>query len=189
MSGAWRRGRDRICSCAPSPQAFPDGGARAVVVGSAMFGEESYERELPALAARLGLAGRVEFRGFREDVWAELASFDVLVHASLISGALRHRWCSRAWRPGCAVIAPDEGGPATMIADGETGVLFRSRERDSLAAAMRELGGDAAARDRLGAAARGVLGDYDPGVVAAQWEQLYGRIGHTDGRLPRPPAT
>ncbi len=167
--------------------AFPDGGARAVVVGTAMFGEESYERELPGLAARLGLAERVEFRGFREDVWDELASFDVLVHASITPEPFG-QVVLEGMAAGLPVIAPDEGGPATMITDGETGVLFRSREQDSLAAAMLALGGDEAARERLGAAAQGVLGEYHPSAVAAHWEELYAQLRHPARRRSRPGA-
>jgi len=55
-----------------------------VLVGTPMFGEEAYELELHALVGQLGIEGRVDFRGFREDIWRELASFDVLVHASVI---------------------------------------------------------------------------------------------------------
>ncbi len=167
--------------------AFPDGGARAVVVGTAMFGEESYERELPGLAARLGLSERVEFRGFREDVWDELASFDVLVHASITPEPFG-QVVLEGMAAGLPVIAPDEGGPATMITDGETGVLFRSREQDSLAAAMLALGGDEAARERLGAAAQGVLGEYHPSAVAAHWEELYAQLRHPARRRSRPGA-
>ncbi len=164
--------------------AFPDGGARAVVVGAAMFGEEDFERELPKLAARLGLGDRVEFRGFREDVWPELASFDVLVHASLTPEPFG-QVVLEGMAAGLPVIAPDEGGPATMIADGETGLLFASRRQDSLAAAMLALGADAAARERLGSAARRVLGDYHPSAVAAQWERLYARLGRAASRRSR----
>ena len=64
--------------------AFAGGPERAVIVGTPMFGEQDYELELHELVASLGLEGRVEFRGFREDIWRELASFDALVHASLI---------------------------------------------------------------------------------------------------------
>ncbi len=35
-------------------RAFPGGDERAVVVGAAMFGEDDFERELRALAERLG---------------------------------------------------------------------------------------------------------------------------------------
>ncbi|HUH80056.1 MAG TPA: glycosyltransferase, partial [Solirubrobacteraceae bacterium] len=119
-------------------EAFPDGEERAVLVGTTMFGEEGYERELHQLVSALGLGGRVEFRGFREDVWPELASFDVLVHASRIPEPFG-TVVLEGMAAGLAVLAPDQGGPAAIITDGETGRLFRSGERDSLAEAMRSL--------------------------------------------------
>jgi glycosyltransferase involved in cell wall biosynthesis len=162
--------------------AFPTGEERAVVVGSAMFGEESYERELHALAASLDIAERVEFRGFREDVWPELASFDVLVHSSVIPEPFG-TVVLEGMAAGLAVIAADEGGPATVIADGETGRLFRSRDLDSLRATMRSLHEDHQQRQRLGAAARRAVSEYHPDVVAQQLERVYERVlDETAGR-------
>jgi glycosyltransferase involved in cell wall biosynthesis len=152
--------------------AFPDGEERAVVVGAPMFGEEDYEREVHQLAASLGLTGRVEFRGFREDIWRELARFDVLVHASVIPEPFG-QVVLEGMAAGLAVLAPDEGGPAAVIADGETGRLFRSRDAGSLAAAMRELSEDGSARERLGASARGAVEPYRPDAVAGRLEQVY----------------
>ncbi len=163
--------------------AFPDGDTRAVVVGAAMFGEESYERALPALAARLGLDGRVELRGFREDVWAELARLDVLVHASVTPEPFG-QVVLEGMAAGLPVIAPDEGGPATTIADGETGRLFRSRDAGALAAAMRALSEDPAERERLGAAARRAAERYHPDAIAARLEQVYERLARP-GTRPR----
>jgi glycosyltransferase involved in cell wall biosynthesis len=153
-------------------EAFSAGEERAVLVGTPMFGEESYEQELHALAASLGIATRVEFRGFREDVWPELASFDVLVHASVIPEPFG-TVVLEGMAAGLAVIAPDEGGPASVIADGETGQLFRSRDQESLAAAMVALRDDPRERERLGAAARGALAEYQPDAVARRLEQVY----------------
>ena len=162
--------------------AFPDGGERAVLVGSAMFGEERYERDLHALAASLGIAERVEFRGFREDVWAELASLDVLVHASVIPEPFG-TVVLEGMAAGLAVIAADEGGPASVIADGQTGRLFRSRDLDSLCAAMRALSEDPSERERLAGAARDAVSDYHPAAVAARLEQVYsGVLGARSGR-------
>jgi glycosyltransferase involved in cell wall biosynthesis len=152
--------------------AFPAGEERAVLVGTAMFGEESYERDLRALAASLGIAERVEFRGFREDVWPELASFDVLVHASVIPEPFG-TVVLEGMAAGLAVIAADEGGPAEVIADGETGRLFSSRDERSLAGAMRALREDPRERERLGVAARGALAEYHPDAVAQQLEHAY----------------
>ena len=182
-SGGSRRGRARISSCAPSPTPSPTA-ERAVLVGAAMFGEESYERELRDLAARLGIAERVEFRGFREDVWRELASFDVLVHASVTPEPFG-QVVLEGMAAGLPVIAPDEGGPATVIADGETGRLFRSRDASSLAAAMRALREDPAERERLGAAARRAAERYHPDAIAEQLEQVYERVVHLRRRARR----
>jgi glycosyltransferase involved in cell wall biosynthesis len=156
-------------------ETFPAGEERAVLVGTAMFGEERFEQELQALAVSLGIAERVEFRGFREDVWPELASFDVLVHASVIPEPFG-TVVLEGMAAGLAVIAADEGGPADVIADGETGRLFRSRDQTSLGAAMRALREDPHERERLGAAAQGALADYHPDAVAARLEAVYERV-------------
>ncbi len=160
--------------------AFPAGSERAVVVGTPLFGEEAYERELHDLASRLGLAGRVEFRGFREDIWPELASFDVLVHASITPEPFG-QVVIEGMAAGLPVIAPDEGGPATMLADGDTGRLFRSRDPDSLAAAMLALRDDPRERERLGTAARGAVADYHPDAVARRIERAYEQVLHKTG--------
>jgi glycosyltransferase involved in cell wall biosynthesis len=166
--------------------AFPAGDERAVLVGTTMFGEEGYERELHELVASLGLGERVEFRGFREDVWPELASFDVLVHASVIPEPFG-TVVLEGMAAGLAVIAADEGGPAEIVADGETGRLFRSRDQGSLAATMRSLGDDARERERLGAAAREALEQYHPDAIAARLEDVYTQVLSARGRSRIPP--
>lgn len=160
-------------------RAFPPGAAtRAVVIGSALFGEHTYERELPALATQLGLDGRVEFRGFRENVWRELATLDVLVHASVTPEPFG-QVVLEGMAAGLPVIAPDEGGPATLIHAGTTGHLFRSRDADALAAAMRQLHDDPAARARLGAAAQLAVAQYHPSALAQRLQQVYECVAPT----------
>jgi glycosyltransferase involved in cell wall biosynthesis len=165
--------------------AFPEGEERAVVVGAAMFGEEGYERELSALAASLGIAERVDFRGFREDVWPELAELDVLVHASVIPEPFG-TVVLEGMAAGLAVIAPDEGGPATVIADGQTGRLFASRDMAALASAMRALRDDPQERERLGSAAQSAVADYHPDAIAGQLERVYERVLAKTGRREDP---
>ena len=124
-------------------EAFPGGTERAVIVGTAMFGEEDYERELPALAAELGLDVRVEFRGFREDIWRELAALDVLVHASLTPEPFG-QVVLEGMAAGLPVLAPDEGAPAGSP-------LTRSM---ALRAAEKDLGEDAQSRAGAGRCGR-----------------------------------
>ena len=158
--------------------AFPAGAERAVLVGTPMFGEQEFERRLHRLVDELGLGDRVEFRGFREDIWQELASFDVLVHASVIPEPFG-QVVLEGMAAGLAVIAPDEGGPASIIDDGRTGRLFASRDEGELAAAMRALREDPSERERLGHQAREAIAAYHPDAVAERlqlvYEQLTGR--------------
>ncbi len=164
--------------------AFPDGSERAVIVGTPMFGEEPFEDELRELSSELGLDGRVEFRGFRDDIWGELASFDVLVHASVIPEPFG-QVVLEGMAAGLAVIASDEGGPAAIISDGRTGLLFHSRDPDSLGDAMRELRDDPQRRERLGGAARTALGIYHPDVIAGQLERVYTELSGISRRRTR----
>jgi glycosyltransferase involved in cell wall biosynthesis len=77
---------------------------------------------------------------------------------------------------GLAVLAPDEGGPAEVIDDRHTGRLFRSRDAESLAAAMVALRADPAERRRLGDAARHAVEDYRPQTLAERLERAYERV-------------
>ena len=164
--------------------AFPTGEERAVIVGAPLFGEEAHELQLRELVTQLGLTERVELRGFREDVWRELASFDVLVHASVIPEPFG-QVVLEGMAAGLAVIAPDEGGPAEVIADGETGRLFRSRDPQALAAAMRALNEQPTERERLGSAALRAVEPYHPARLAGQLEQVYDQVLHEAGSSAR----
>ena len=157
--------------------AFPSdtGAGRAVIVGAPLFGEEGCEQQLRELIARLGLTERVQLRGFREDVWSELARIDVLVHASVIPEPFG-QVVLEGMAAGLPVIAPDEGGPAEVIADGETGRLFAARSVDALAAAMRALNDDPQACERLGSAARRSIEAYHPARLGEQLEQVYADV-------------
>jgi hypothetical protein len=54
-------------------EAFRGTNVRGRVIGSALFGEDDYAASLPERAARLGIVNQIDFRGFRADVWKELA--------------------------------------------------------------------------------------------------------------------
>jgi glycosyltransferase involved in cell wall biosynthesis len=153
-------------------EAFPTGDAHCALVGSALFGEDDFERELRDLAAALGLDGRVEFRGFRQDPWPELARMDMLVHASIIpepfGQVILEGMAARV-----PVIAADAGGPAELIRHGVNGVLYPMGDQAALADAMRRLAGDPARRVRLIEGGRASMEAHHPDVVAARLEDLY----------------
>ena len=158
-------------------RAFPDGDSRAILVGAALFGETSYGEDLRVLAAKLGIADRVSFRGFREDVDAELAMFDVLVHASR-SPEPAGQVVLEGMSAGLPVVAADAGGPAEVIRDGANGRLFRIDDVTGLARILDELASSPEDRRRLGVSARETAAAYRPDLVSPQLAAIYARALH-----------
>jgi len=154
--------------------AFPDGGATARVIGAPLFGsdEEEYERKLHSQAEALGISGRVEFRGFREDVGAELAELDVLVHASTLPEPFGQT-VVQGMAAALPVVAANAGGPAELVEDGTTGVLYPPGDTAALAAVLRTLAADPELRLRLGNAAREHATAFAPADVARRLEDVY----------------
>ena len=134
-------------------RSFPRGGALAVVVGAPLFGEPEYEGELHELTGRLGIADRVDFRGFREDIPAELAALDVFVHSSVLPEPFG-QVVTEAMAAALPVVAADAGGPSLIITDGVDGLLTPPGDVDALAAALRRLAADPDLRAHLGEAGR-----------------------------------
>ena len=154
-------------------RAFPERNeAEAVIVGAPLFGEMAYERELEALASRLCLAGRVRFRGFRENVAAELATFDILVHASTIPEPFG-QVVVEGMAMGLLVIAAGAGGPAEVIEHGVTGLLTPPGDVAALADAMRVGARDPELRRTLGRAAREKASEFTPDAIAPRVMQVY----------------
>ena len=153
-------------------EAFPSGGGRCVLVGSAMFDEVDYERALRELARELDIADRVEFRGFKADVWHELARMDVLVHASLLPEPFG-QVILEGMAAGVPVVAPDAGGPAEIVCDDINGLLYRIGDQDALAETLRKLAGDPALRARLIEAGLESAAAYRPEVVVGRLQDVY----------------
>jgi glycosyltransferase involved in cell wall biosynthesis len=57
-------------------------GAHAVFVGDALFGEDAFRASLHARATAAGVASRVTWLGFRDDVPELMRAMDIIVHAS-----------------------------------------------------------------------------------------------------------
>jgi glycosyltransferase involved in cell wall biosynthesis len=153
-------------------RAFPRGGARAVLVGSPLLGEDGYEQELRALALRLGIAADVEFRGFRADVPSELARLDIAVHASILPEPFG-QVVTEAMAAGLAVVAADAGGPSRIITSGVDGLLTPPGDAPALARELRRLADDPGLRSRLGTAARRRARAFSGTVAAEQTLTAY----------------
>ena len=104
------------------------------IAGSALFGEESYERELYRLAQELGIRKDVEFLGF-SDVPVFLRSLDILVHASKIPEPFG-QVIIEGMGAELPVVATDGGGPREIIENGRTGLLVPMGDATALAEAL-----------------------------------------------------
>jgi glycosyltransferase involved in cell wall biosynthesis len=154
-------------------RALPDGDTEAWVVGQAMFGEDEwYADTLPDQAEHLGIAERVVFRGFRENVWDELAQIHVLVHCSVIPEPFG-QVVVEGMAAGVPVIAADSGGPAEIITDGVNGLLTAPGDVEALAAAMRKVHDDRALRRRLVSGGLVRAEDYSPEQTAKALLAVY----------------
>lgn len=152
--------------------AFPSGPERAVVVGAPLFGEDDFDAHLRALAGDLGLAGRVDFRGFRKDVAEEMARLHVLVHASVIPEPFG-LVVVEAMAAGLAVVAAGAGGPAEVVTAEVDGILYPVNDLDALTAALVRMGGDPELRGRLGRAGVERAAEFAPALIAGHVADAY----------------
>lgn len=136
-------------------------------------GSGPLEDELRRRAHELGAGAR--FLGEREDIPELMNACDGLLLASVVEGL--PVVLLEAAASGLPAIATDVGGAGEAVLDGRTGFLVPPEDPDALARAMtrmREM--PAEARAAMGRAAREfALARFDLELVAAQWEQVYGR--------------
>ena len=152
--------------------AFPDDDSEAWIVGAAMFGEDGYAETLHDQVRRLRISDRVVFRGFREDVWAELAQIDLLVHCSLIPEPFG-QVVVEGMVAGVPVIAADAGGPAEIITNNVDGLLIAPGDVAALAAAMGRIRDDSSLRQALVSGGFATAERYSPESTASALLAVY----------------
>ena len=149
--------------------------ARFVIVGDNPYATEAGSNYRQALARRAEssvLGGRAKFLGFRQDVPEILSLLDVLVQPNRGPEGLG-RSVLEAMACGVPVVAVNQWGPAELIRDGETGLLFPPCNADELAARMLRLGKDASLRRSMGEHGRGwVQQNLVPNKLAGQFARI-----------------
>jgi hypothetical protein len=172
------KGQEVVIRAVADPR-LRERGAIALVCGTVWPGEERLERELRELAGRLGVAERVRFLGFRDDLDVVLGAVDAVVVPSTQPDPLPNAALEAA-AAGCCVVAAEHGGLPEIVRDGETGLLFRPGDPAALTAALAGL--DAATAERLGAAAAADVGErFAPERFLAGVEALYDELVEARG--------
>lgn len=126
--------------------------ASAVLVGQDIERAGAYESELRAEAERAGVANRIVFAGFRDDVPGVLAGCDVFCLPSLAEGM--PLVVLEAMAQAKPVVATAVGGTPELVVDGETGILVPPGDAGELRQALGRILGDPELAARLGRAGR-----------------------------------
>jgi glycosyltransferase involved in cell wall biosynthesis len=117
-----------------------------------LVGDGPLLRTAQDLANRLGLAERVNFRGYLPETVKLLSQSSIFVLSSRSEGFPRS--ILEGMRAGLPVVASDVGGVREAVTDGVTGFLVPPAEKDAMAGALRKLIESPAERQRMGLAGR-----------------------------------
>lgn len=155
-----------------------------VVLGRVPIGSpEDHGARYQALASALGVADRVRFLGFVEDVRGAVADWDVLVLPSTQEPFGRS--IIEAMALSTSVVASRVGGIPEIIEHGTHGLLVEPGQVDALASAIATLVDDPALRGRLAEAARTRIEErFDVARLTARIEDAL--VDVADGRASAP---
>jgi glycosyltransferase involved in cell wall biosynthesis len=168
------KGQDVLLHALADP-ALARAGAVALLAGDALSGTGREER-LDALAAQLGVAGRVVRLGFREDLSDVLGAADALVVPSTLPEPLGLVALEGA-AAGLPVVASDAGGLPEVVEDGRTGLLVPPGDPAALAAALARLAADPPAAAAMGTAgAAAVAARFTTERMVDELEAVYDRL-------------
>jgi glycosyltransferase involved in cell wall biosynthesis len=138
-------------------------------------GDGPEEAALRQLADETGVAGRIRFLGWQEDVEGLLASADVFVCPS------RHEPLGNvvieAFAQGLPVVAAASQGPRSLIRDAKNGLLVPIDDVIALAKAISDLVGDMQMRFRLGSEGRlTYLESFTEDAVTSAYLSFFERV-------------
>jgi glycosyltransferase involved in cell wall biosynthesis len=128
--------------------------------------------EMKALALSLNLDSSVEFKGFVDNLYSELNKLDIFVLPSLSEG---FPLCiMEAMAMGIPVAATPVGGIPELIVHEKTGVLFDTRNPDSLAETVIKLLADFNKTKLMGLRGKEkVINEFSPEVYVKNLDSLY----------------
>lgn len=169
---AWKGQDIAVRALAAARACGLDRRVRLTLVGAPLFdGDLVHEHALRTLVDRLGLTDAIEFRGHVDDVAAEYARADAVLHTSRRPEPFG-QVVVEALAAGRPVIAADTGGPAEILTHEHDGLLVPSDDPAALAAAMLRIADDAALRASLVTEGRSTALAHTPERIATQIEDV-----------------
>ncbi len=136
------------------------------------LGDGSWEQKLRDQANDRGVADRIHFGGWQEQVHKILAGCDLMIQPSIIEPMGNS--LLEGMRAGLPIIASRVGGMPEVIVENETGLLVEPRNPEALAAALEKLVGNPELMAQYGVAGRRrFLTHYTIDAVVDRWEQIF----------------
>lgn len=154
--------------------AMPEILRRCLEAHLVIAGDGEQRAALEAQARELGLESRIHFLGYRQEVGAITAAFDVFVLPSINEG--QGRVLVHAMALGKPIVASRVGGVPELLGDGEAGWLVPPADPTSLAQAVGTLLEDPLHAAKLGDAARGRAPRYSVEAMLSALARLYREI-------------
>jgi glycosyltransferase involved in cell wall biosynthesis len=159
---------------------------RLLAVGA--FETPQYQQSIHRLCRDLGLDSRVEWRGFQQDVPAELARMDLLALPSLFGEGMP-MVVLEAMAVGLAVVATRVEGIPEVVRHGEDGLLVDPGDDQSLAEALARLAREPGTLQAMGASGRRRQREaFSDVAMTARLSRVYDRLLGRDV-VRRPAAT
>jgi glycosyltransferase involved in cell wall biosynthesis len=154
--------------------------AQFQIIGAALFEENDYEQEIRGLVETLGIAGSVQFLGFRTDVPELISQLHILVHAST-SGEPFGQVIIEGMAAAKPVVATNGGGVPEIVVDGVTGILVPMGDVTAMAEAIRKLIDNPPLAAKMGQAGRMRAETcFDIGQTVQQIERVYSLFAGAD---------
>jgi len=170
-------------------EAFAAAGEKLAGWRLVILGEGPEQQNLQALAERLGVADRLAWPGHVPDPFAYYRAAAIFALTSRYEGMPNA--LMEAMNCGLPCIVSDASpGPLELIRHEANGLVTATDSVPAVTAALVRLAGDAAERDRLGAAAAASVEAYRPENALNAWKQALGLPKRPGDAVPTqaPPA-
>jgi glycosyltransferase involved in cell wall biosynthesis len=146
-----------------------------------IIGDGELLETLQAQAQSLGIAGKIRFLGFQDNLHLWYPAFDVYCHSSLeLAAEMFPIAILRALSTGLPVVCSRVGGIALMVRDGASGYLVPPEDPGALAASLLQVIRDAALRKRMGAASAALFREqFHAAAMAEKVDRVYQGLAGT----------
>lgn len=146
--------------------------ARFILIGDDVFGRDSkYKNELINKVKVSRFASNIKTIGWQDNMDPYWPQIDCLVHTA--ENEPFGRVIIEAMAHGVAVIAAESGGPAEIISNGSTGVLFDPDDLEGLVLAMKAICRDVELAQKLAANGRQYIAGFKAVTTAERITKVY----------------